>query len=119
MPSANDPRGEASVIGSSARASAQQAALLARRVASRHEETAARASTNPAARFSTVEIALRNGTVLSHKTDRLYSAEDLPAKFADATGHEKRLAFIPAHIETMQSTAELAPLFNVFAQIHV
>jgi 2-methylcitrate dehydratase PrpD len=92
---------------------------LARRVASRHDETAARASTDPATRFSTVEIVLRNGTVLGHKTDRLYSAEDLHAKFADATGHDERLAFIPAHIETMQSTADLASLFNVFAQIHV
>ncbi|MFM0369326.1 MmgE/PrpD family protein [Paraburkholderia aspalathi] len=92
---------------------------LARRVASRHDESAARASTDPATRFSTVEIALRNGTVLSHKTDRLYSATDLAAKFADATGHDERLAFIPAHIDTIQSTADLASLFNVFAQIHV
>ncbi|MGQ7938598.1 MmgE/PrpD family protein [Paraburkholderia sp. D1E] len=92
---------------------------LARRVASRHDETAARASTDPATRFSTVEIVLRNGTVLSHKTDRLYSAEDLHAKFADATGHDERFAFIPTHIDTMQSTPDLASLFNVFAQIHV
>lgn len=92
---------------------------LARRVVSRHDETAARASTDPATRFSTVEIVLRNGTVLSHKTDRLYSAEDLHAKFADATGQDERLAFIPAHIDTMRSTADLASLFNVFAQIHV
>ncbi|MFM0736277.1 MmgE/PrpD family protein [Paraburkholderia xenovorans] len=92
---------------------------LAARVARRHDESAPRASTDPATRFSTVEIALHNGTVLTHKTDRLYSAEDLPAKFADATGRDERVAFVPAHVESMQSAADLATLFNVFAQITV
>jgi len=92
---------------------------LAARVARRHDETAPRASTDPATRFSTVEIVLRNGAVLRHKTDRLYSTEDLRAKFADATGHNERAAFVPAHIESMQSAADLVTLFNVFAQIHV
>jgi 2-methylcitrate dehydratase PrpD len=88
---------------------------LAARVTRRHDDTAARASTDPATRFSSVEIALRNGTVFRHKTDRLHSAENLRAKFADATAHADALAFVPALIDTMHSAADLATLFNAFA----
>ncbi|RDK00987.1 MmgE/PrpD family protein [Paraburkholderia lacunae] len=92
---------------------------LALRVTRRHDETAARASTDPATRFSTVEIELRDGTVLSHTTDRLYSAEDLHAKFADATSRSRQLEFVPSLIDTMHSAADLASLFKAFAQVSV
>jgi 2-methylcitrate dehydratase PrpD len=90
---------------------------LAARVSRTHDETAPRASTDPTTRFSTVAITLKNGTVLSHKTDRLYSAGDLPAKFADAVDQHAGFATLPAVIDTMQSADELALIFETFAKI--
>lgn len=90
---------------------------LAARVSHRDDPDAPRASTDPATRFSTVDIALRNGTHLTHTTERLYSAADLGAKFADATGRRAALAFVPARVDTMRSAADLASLFQVFAHV--
>jgi 2-methylcitrate dehydratase PrpD len=90
---------------------------LAARVSRTHDETAPRASTDPSTRFSTVAITLTNGTVLSHKTDRLYSAADLPAKFADAVDQHAGFATLPAVVDTMQSADELAFIFETFAKI--
>lgn len=92
-------------------------AALAARVSRTHNERAPRASTDPSTRFSTVTITLKSGAVLSHKTDRLYSAEDLQAKFADAVDHHAGFATLPALVETMQSADDLAFLFQSFARI--
>ncbi|MEW6340450.1 MAG: MmgE/PrpD family protein [Pseudomonadota bacterium] len=92
-------------------------ATLAARVSRTHDESAPRASTDPSTRFSAVTITLKNGTVLSHKTDRLYSAEDLQAKFADAVDQHAGFATLPALVETMQSADDLAIIFQSFAKI--
>ena len=92
-------------------------AALATRVSRDHDETAPRASTDPATRFSTVAIRLKNGTVLSHKTDRLHSADDLQAKFADAVEHDAAFATLPAVVSTMESADDLALIFQAFAKI--
>jgi 2-methylcitrate dehydratase PrpD len=92
-------------------------AALAARVTCKHDETAPRASTDPATRFSTLEITLKNGTSVSHKTVRLYSAEDLDAKFADAVDHDAAFATLPAAVDTMQSADDLAFIFQAFANI--
>ncbi|QCP54212.1 MmgE/PrpD family protein [Trinickia violacea] len=90
---------------------------LAARVTRQHDHAAPRASTDPATRFSVVEIALKNGTTVSHKTERLVSAADLRAKFADAVKHAPALLELPAAIETMQSADDLASVFQAFTDI--
>ncbi|RQZ47794.1 MmgE/PrpD family protein [Burkholderia sp. Bp9099] len=90
---------------------------LAARVTRRHDAAAPRASTDPATRFSVVEIALRNGDTLRQRTERLVGADDLAAKFADATAHDPALAFVPELIDTMRSTADLARLFHTFTSL--
>ena len=92
-------------------------AALAARVTRRYDASAPRASTDPATRFSTVEITLRNGTSVSHKTDRLYSADDLHAKFSDAVGHDPALLELPAVVEAMLGADELAAIFPTFVKI--
>jgi len=94
-------------------------ATLVARVSRKYDETAPRASTDPATRFSTVEISLKSGTLLSHKTDRLYSADDLQAKFADALDHNAAFATLPAIVDTMQSADDLNFIFQAFAKIKV
>ncbi|TKC86017.1 MmgE/PrpD family protein [Trinickia terrae] len=93
-------------------------AAFAQRVTRAYDATAPRASTDPATRFSTVEITLRGGAVLRHKTDRLHSADDLRAKFADAVGHDPAFATLPAFVDTMETAGDLAILFQAFPRIH-
>ena len=90
---------------------------LAGRVTRRHDAAAPRASTDPATRFSVVEIALRDGVTLQQRTERLVGTDDLAAKFADATAHDPALAFVPELIDTMRSTADLARLFHTFTSL--
>jgi len=91
---------------------------LAARVTRRHDETAPRASTDPATRFSTVEILLKDGRTVSHTTTRLVSAANLQAKFADAVRHDPSLLELPAIVESMWSADDLEPLFNAFSRIN-
>ncbi|EDT39161.1 conserved hypothetical protein [Burkholderia ambifaria MEX-5] len=90
---------------------------LAARVTRRHDAAAPRASTDPTTRFSVVEIALRDGDTLRQRTERLVGADDLAAKFADATAHDPALAFVPELVDTMRSTADLARLFHTFTSL--
>ncbi len=61
-------------------------AALAARVERRIDPDAPPVSNDPATRFSTVEIRLADGRTLSRRVDRPLPADDLAAKFRDATG---------------------------------
>ncbi|WP_256094636.1 MmgE/PrpD family protein [Paraburkholderia nodosa] len=96
----------------------QDVIALAARVVRRHDETAPRASTDPATRFSTVDITLMDGKAVSHTTRRLVSAADLHAKFADAVRHDRTLLTLPTAVEAMQSADDLAFVFQAFSRIN-
>ncbi|MBU9684057.1 MmgE/PrpD family protein [Burkholderia gladioli] len=90
---------------------------LAARIERGHDHDAPRASTDPATRFSTVEIRLADGSTLRERADRLVSAADLPAKFADATAHRAVLAEVPALVASMRDEQDLARLLSTFDRL--
>ncbi|NIF75149.1 MmgE/PrpD family protein, partial [Burkholderia sp. Ap-962] len=90
---------------------------LAARIERDHDQDAPRASTDPATRFSTVEIRLADGSTLRQRADRLVSAANLPAKFADATAHRAVLAEVPALVASMRDEQDLARLLSTFDRL--
>lgn len=87
---------------------------LTKRVTRKYDHESARASANPTARFSRVDIKLKNGKVLSHRIDNLHVSIDLRAKFNDATAGNKSLEDVPDLIESMHSSDDLIKLTSLF-----
>ncbi|WP_051248496.1 MmgE/PrpD family protein [Inquilinus limosus] len=89
-------------------------AALAAKVERRIDPDAPPVSNDPATRFSTVEIRLADGRVLSRRVDRPLPADDLAAKFRDAAGPAPTLAAVPEIVRSMRSRDDLAALFAAF-----
>jgi hypothetical protein len=54
--------------------------------------------------------------VLSRRVDRPLPADDLAAKFRDATGAAPAFAAVPGIVRTMHSRDDLAALFAAFTR---
>jgi 2-methylcitrate dehydratase PrpD len=87
---------------------------LARRVSRHYDLDGPPAAVDPTARYSVVEIELKNGAIVSQKIDRLSAAADLSTKFMDAVGGDQALRDLPQLVHTMQSAADLARLTAFF-----
>ncbi|WP_342240708.1 MmgE/PrpD family protein [Inquilinus sp. OTU3971] len=89
-------------------------AALSARVERRIDPCAPPVSNDPATRFSTVELRLADGRVLSRRVDRPLPANDLAAKFRDAAGPAPAVAAVPEIVRSMRSRDDLAALFAAF-----
>jgi len=84
-----------------------------------HDAGAPRASTDPATRFSTVEVTLHDGRQLSRRTHGLCRAQDLAAKFADTTQTQPAaLRAVPELVGRMHSRGDLTQLTALFSLVH-
>lgn len=89
-------------------------AALSAKVERRIDPDAPPVSNDPATRFSTVDIRLADGRVLSRRVDRPLPADDLTAKFRDAAGPAAAAADVPGIVRAMRSRDDLAALFAAF-----
>lgn len=89
-----------------------------RRVSRAHDPHAARASTDPKTRFSTVEVTLHDGRQYAQQVQGLSRAKDLAAKFADTTQQQpEALRAVPALVGRMHSRDDLIQLTALFSLV--
>lgn len=86
------------------------------RVIRAFDDSAPRLSNDPNTRFSVVEIALTDGTVLRERAGAVTGAGDLAAKFSDAAGPARRPVL--DHIAALPGAASLAPLLTALRGTH-
>lgn len=88
-------------------------AALSAKVVRAYDDTAPRMTNDPKTRFSVVDVALRDGTVLSRRENKVNGLADPSAKFLDATGGAA--ALLDA-LRTMKTTGELHAALDLLTE---
>ncbi|SDA30844.1 2-methylcitrate dehydratase PrpD [Methylobacterium sp. UNC378MF] len=91
-------------------------AVMAARVARRHDGSAPRLSSDPATRFVVVEIADAQGRTARRRVDGLPGLDDADAKFRDAAAGSDILEGVPDLVRSMRDAGDLARLLQLLAQ---
>lgn len=86
------------------------------RVERHHDPDAPRMSNDPATRFTDVTIRFTDGSSLSRRVNRIRGAQDLDAKFQDATNRDPRFADVPARVFAMTTRDDLRGLTAALGQ---
>lgn len=89
---------------------------LAGRASRRHDQNAARMSSDPKTRFVVLDITLKDGGTITRRFDGLPGLTDPAEKFRDATAEDSAFADIPSLVRSMSSLDDLHRLLGLLSQ---